>query len=58
VSESERRRINGAPDSVGVGAWLYDVYVRARVAGKTPRSPSGICEADPAERRMASQASR
>jgi hypothetical protein len=27
---------NGVPDWEGVGAWLFDVYLKARVAGKSP----------------------
>lgn len=27
---------NGAPDSEGIGAWIFDVYQNARLAGATP----------------------
>lgn len=30
--------INDQPDWEGIGAWLFDMYLKARVAGKTPEA--------------------
>lgn len=35
LQRSQGLSIDGAPDWEGVGAWLFDVYLRARLAGKS-----------------------